>query len=222
MAIESASELAKSHRIAAAMKEDILAGKYPPGVKIRPEDIAKEFGASRSPVREALRMLEAYGLVNLVANTGAWIAKLSLAQCEEMYLVREHIDPLLLRLSIPLLTPECIIELENLTSKMENNSDAEVFLKLDREFHLLSYSGADTILLGPLVYRLWDITQHYRRVYTKLLAGNAFIHAHYEHYLLLLAIKNRDTEAAESILNGHIRRTRLELSNHPDIFLDNN
>lgn len=218
MSVSSESELATSHRIAASLKDDILAGKYPPGVRIRQEDIAEQFGASRSPVREALRMLEADGLVNLVAHTGAWIAQLSLAECEEMYQIRERIEPLLLRLSIPHLTKPKIDQLADLASQMEKNKEVEIFLKLDREFHLLSYSGAETSLLGEMVQRLWNTTQHYRRAYTRLLASDGFKPAHYEHHLLLTAILKHDVDDAERILFGHIRRTRLELAQHPDVF----
>ncbi len=218
MSVSSESELATSHRIAASLKEDILAGKFPPGVRLRQEDIAEQFGASRSPVREALRMLEADGLVNLVAHTGAWIAQLSLAECEEMYQIRERIEPLLLRLSIPHLTKSKIDQLADLAERMEKNKEVEVFLKLDREFHLLSYSGADTLLLGEMVARLWNTTQHYRRAYTRLLASDGFKPVHFEHHLLLSAILKNDVEDAERILFGHIRRTRLELAQHPDVF----
>ncbi len=218
MSVSSESELATSHRIAAALKEDILAGKFPPGVRLRQEDIAEQFGASRSPVREAFRMLEADGLVNLVAHTGAWIAQLSLAECEEMYQIRERIEPLLLRLSIPHLTKKKIDQLAELAEKMEKNKEVEVFLKLDREFHLLSYGGADTALLGEMVDRLWNTTQHYRRAYTRLLASDGFKSAHYEHHLLLSAMLKNDPEDAERVLFGHIRRTRLELAQHPHVF----
>ncbi len=218
MSVSSESELATSHRIAASLKEDILAGKYPPGVRVRQEDVAEQFGASRSPVREAFRMLEADGLINLVAHTGAWIAQLSLAECEEMYQIRERIEPLLLRLSIPHLTKAKIDHLADLASQMEKNKEVEAFLKLDREFHLLSYEGADTALLGEMVNRLWNTTQHYRRAYTRLLASDGFKPAHYEHHLLLSAILKNDVDDAERILFGHIRRTRLELAQHPGVF----
>jgi DNA-binding GntR family transcriptional regulator len=218
MSVSSESELATSHRIASLLKEDILAGKYPPGVRLRQEDIAEQFGASRSPVREALRMLEADGLVNLVAHTGAWITQLSLAECEEMYQIRERIEPLLLRLSIPHLTKAKLDQLADLASQMEKNKEVEVFLKLDREFHLLSYAGAETVLLGEMVQRLWNTTQHYRRAYTRLLASDGFRPAHYEHHLLLSAILKNDVEDAERVLYGHIRRTRHELSQHPNVF----
>lgn len=218
MSVSSESDLATSHRIAASLKEEILVGKYPPGTRIRQEDIAEQFGASRSPVREALRMLQAEGLINLVAHTGAWIAELSLAECEEMYQIRERIEPLLLRLSIPGLSEDQIKKLDEITQKLEKNKDIEAFLKLDREFHLLTYAGANTALLDEMVQRLWNTTQHYRRAYTKLLAGNGFKPAHYEHHLMLSAIKKKDLDDAERVLYGHIRRTRFELAQHPDVF----
>ncbi len=216
--IENESDLALSQQVANSLKEEILSGKYPPGVRIRQEDIAEQFGASRSPVREALRMLEAEGLINLVAHTGAWISKLNLAECEEMYQLRERIEPLLLRLSIPNISESIFAELQHLATQMELTTDVEVFLKLDRQFHLLSYSGAETVLVGEMVNRLWNTTQHYRRAYSQMMAASSFKPAHYEHFLLLAAIKKYDTDDAERILFGHIRRTRLELAQHPDVF----
>ena len=218
MAVSIEGDLATSHRIAASLREEILSGKFAPGTRILQEDIAEQFGASRSPVREALRMLDADGLVTLVANTGAWIAQLSLTECEEMYQIRERVEPLLLNSSMPNLTEESLDRLAILAHEMEANRDVENFLRLDREFHLLSYSGASTALLGDMVQRLWNTTQHYRRAYTRLLASNGFKTAHYEHHLLLAAITRGDTEDAERILYGHIRRTRLELAKHPEVF----
>jgi DNA-binding GntR family transcriptional regulator len=216
--VTNENDLALSQQIANSVREEILAGKYAPGVRIRQEDIAEQFGASRSPVREALRILEAEGLVNLVAHTGAWIADLSLQECEEMYQLRERIEPLMIRLSIPELDSQTITRLTELTVAMEKNKDVETFLKLDREFHLLTYSGAQTLLVGDMVNRLWNTTQHYRRAYSQLLAASSFKPAHMEHFLLLEAIKKGNCDDAERILYGHIRRTRLELSEHSDLF----
>lgn len=212
------ADLALSQQIANTLKEEILSGKYPPGIRIRQESIAEQFGASRSPVREALRILEADGLINLVAHTGAWISHLSLTECEEMYQLRERVEPLLLRLSIPHLTNVLISELQELVAKMEATTDVETFFRLDRQFHLLTYSSAETVLVGEMVNRLWNTTQHYRRAYSQMMATSSFKPAHYEHHLLLAAITKRDADDAERILFGHIRRTRLELAQHPDVF----
>src|SRR5690554_2391409 len=101
---------ASAHRIADGVRDSILAGELGPGERVRQEIIAARYGASRVPVREALRILEAEGLVTLVANTGAWVMQLSLAECEELYQVRERIEPLLLRFSMPGLSAEKIAE----------------------------------------------------------------------------------------------------------------
>ena len=218
MSVELLSHGAAGARIAAELREAILTGEYAPGDRVRQEDLADRHGASRVPVREALRMLEAEGLVTLVANTGAWVSTVSLAECEEMYQIRERIEPLLLRYNIPLLTEESIDDLERMALTMESSADVETFLALDREFHLSCYAAAETTVLGDTVLRLWNRTQHYRRAYTRLFRSEGDRSVHHEHHLLVSAIRRRDLDEAERVLAGHIRRTRLELARHPDVF----
>jgi DNA-binding GntR family transcriptional regulator len=157
-----------SGRIAGALREEILGGRYLPGERIRQEDIAARYGASRIPVREALAMLTAEGLVTLVANAGAWVTRLSAAECAEVYLIRERLEPLLLRMSLPLLDEAAIDRMGELATEMEEaagggNSDVDAFLRADREFHLASYRAADAGETGRIIHRMWNVTQHYRR-----------------------------------------------------------
>ena len=205
-------------RVADELRSAILHGAHPPGTRLRQEELAAQFGASRVPVREALRILESEGLITTVANTGAWIATLSLDECVELYQVRERIEPLLLRYSMPLLRDDQIGRLAELVEEMERARDVEEFLELDRAFHLGSYAGAQTSFLGPTVERLWNTTQHYRRAFTRLLDldGNRILHD--EHHMLVTAIREKDCEEAERVLLGHIRRTRLQLARHPEVF----
>jgi DNA-binding GntR family transcriptional regulator len=205
-------------RIATELREAILAGEHAPGARIRQEDLAGRHGASRLPVREALRMLEAEGLVTLVANTGAWVSTVSLAECEEMYQIRERIEPLLLRYNVPLLDDDAIDHLQLLADAMERSSDVEQFLRLDRDFHLSCYAAAETAVLGGMVLRLWNRTQHYRRAFTRMFRSEGDRSVHHEHQLLVSAIRRRDLDEAERVLAGHIRRTRLELARHPEVF----
>jgi len=207
-----------SARIAEQLRTAILRGEHPPGSRIRQEDLAERYGASRVPVREALRTLEADGLVTLVANTGAWVSRLSLAECDEVYQVRERVEPLLLRYAMPGITPAHVDQLEQLAIRMQQTSDVEEFLELDREFHLGSYASATTTVLGDLVGRLWNTTQHYRRAFTMLLDEHAARVVHDEHHMLVEAIRVGDGDDAERVLTGHIRRTRLSLGRHSEVF----
>ena len=205
-------------RIASELREAILSGQYVPGARIRQEDAADRHGASRVPVREALKILEAEGLVTLVANTGAWVSRLGLEECQEMYQIRERIEPLLLRYSIPALDAAAIDQLQRLADEMESSPDIEEFLRLDREFHLGSYAGAHTSVLGEMVEQLWNRTQHYRRAFTRVFRSEGDRSVHHDHQLLVHAIRRGDLDEAERVLHGHIRRTRLELARHPEVF----
>ena len=209
---------AASRRIAEGIRDEILHGVYQPGSRLRQEEIAERFGASRVPVREALKALEAEGLVTLVANAGAWVSRLTLAECEEVYQARERLEPLLLRYSAPHLTPQDLEQLDALARRMAETDDVAEFLRLDREFHMLSYSRADTLMLGDLVLRFWNTTQPYRRAYSLLMDAHSTRIVHDEHHLLVTALREGDIESAEQTIVSHIRRTRRMLAKHPEIF----
>ncbi|MCM3502539.1 GntR family transcriptional regulator [Microbacterium sp. P26] len=203
--------------IADVLREEILRGVHPPGTRIRQEDLAARHTTSRLPVREALRLLESEGLVTLVANSGAWVSRLTLAECEELYLVRERIEPVLLGLSAPLLTPADLDELDGLADLMEG-ADAEEFLVHDRAFHLLTYAPARTVMLSDTVVGLWNRTHHYRRAFVAAAHARHDGAAHHDHRLLVAALRRGDAEEAAHVLERHIRRTRIELERHPEIF----
>lgn len=208
-----------SERIADELRQSILSGELSPGERIRQEEIAEQFGASRIPVREALRILVTDGLVNMVSNSGAWVSSLTQEECSEQYQMRERLEPLLLRYNLPALTADDLARATDLVAAMKKAPDLETFMRLDREFHWITYSPVTTNILSELIERLWNTTQPYRRVFMQLVRGAGGIEVtHLEHELLLEAIKRGDSEEAESILHGHIRRTRIELDRHPEVF----
>lgn len=209
-----------SHRIADALRTAILDGGYLPGERIRQEDIAARSGASRIPVREALRLLQAEGLVTLVANSGAWVAKLTLAECAELYRIRERLEPLLLRASLPGLDGAALDRMAGLAGDMERaGDDVDAFLRANREFHLSSYAAAAPGETAKIIGKMWNSTQHYRREFTKIASRRAGLGVtHLEHRLLVDCLRRNDPDDAERVLVMHIRRTRLELSGHPEIF----
>jgi DNA-binding GntR family transcriptional regulator len=207
-----------SSRVAAYLREAILGGELKPGDRIRQEEVAARLGASRLPVREALRMLEAEGLTEHEPHKGARVPRLTHHEVDVIYRMRERLEPLALVESLPRLSSADHERLEEVQVRIEENGDLEKFLDLDREFHMLTYSGCTIDPLNQNITRLWNSTQHYRRAYVALGGRSRMWIVNAEHRLILDAVVRRDSCDAERYLEGHIRRTRIELSHHPEVF----
>jgi DNA-binding GntR family transcriptional regulator len=206
-----------SQRVADYLRDAILGGEIGPGQRVRQEEVAERFGASRLPVREALRMLEAEGLIEHETNKGARVPRLGMHEVDVIYQMRERLEPLAISESIPHLTEEDVHRLDHIQSQIETNFDVGRFLQLDREFHLLTYSGCPIDQLTAMVTRLWNSTQHYRRAFVSNSGPGRMWVINAEHRLLLDAIERHDATDAERYLGGHIRRTRVELARHPEV-----
>ena len=209
---------AASARVADHLRQAILRGEIRPGEWIRQEEIAERLGSSRLPVREALRILEAEGLTEHERHRGARVPSLSMHEVDVIYRMREQLEQLAIAESIPHLTDAAIRHLEDVQERIEANGDVGAFLELDREFHLQSYSGCRIEQLTGTVTRLWNSTAHYRRTFVTLTGPGRKWVINAEHRLLLDAIARRDVVDAERCLAGHIRRTRIELGRHPEVF----
>jgi DNA-binding GntR family transcriptional regulator len=208
---------AVSKQVADYLRDAILGGDIGPGERVRQEEVAERFGASRLPVREALRILEAEGLIEHERNKGARVPRLNMHEVDVIYQMRERLEPLALSESISYLTEDDILRLDHIQGQIETNSDVGRFLELDREFHLLTYSGCHIDQLTAMVTRLWNSTQHYRRAFVSSATPHRTWVINAEHRLLLDAIARRDSTDAERYLSGHIRRTRGELAKHPEM-----
>jgi DNA-binding GntR family transcriptional regulator len=207
-----------SQRIASDLREEILAGELAPGTWLRQDELAARLGSSRLPVREALRILESEGLTESLPNRGSRVPVLNLADVNTYYRMRERLEPLTLVESLPHLSEEQIARLESIQQEIEDNDDVTRFLTLDRAFHMTSYEACPSEHLLATTVRLWNSTQHYRRAFMLLADNHRTEIVNAEHRLILDAIRRRDAEDAERFLSGHIRRTRVELSAHPELF----
>ena len=197
--------------VADYVRSAIFDGRFAPGQHIRQELIARETGISRVPVREALRILASEGMVTLVANKGARVAKLSLAECRELYEIRENIEPMLIGMNTPYITPEVTEQLYAMVAAMETASPEE-FSRIDREFHDLTYSAHSGLVLGQMVHNLWDRTYYYRRAYILATFGQTGIQvSNVDHKLIAEAMARGDGEEAGAIMRYHVRRTRMHL-----------
>ena len=207
-------------RVTEAIRHLILSGALAPGSRIGQEELAARFNVSRIPVREALSRLESDGLVVLKPSSGAWVARLDLRECIEIYKIRERIEPLALSEAITYMSDENIASLEALIVAIERAPNDEEFLRLDREFHLACYRTKGIEQLGGMAERFWNTTQHYRRLFLQSVTRDNGWVIHAEHRLIVDAIRRRDAQGAGNVLHEHIRRTRFELERHAHLFPD--
>lgn len=202
------------------LRAEILSGALKPGQRIRQQAVAAQYNASRLPVRQALQQLQAEGLITLTAHVGARVAVLSRNELDEIYKIRERLEPLALTESIPRLSPQERKLIGEMADRMERigASDRTEWIILDRQFHLATYAGAPLPRLRQMIEGLWNATQHYRLAYTAL--SETIDLAHSEHRLLIEALDRCDTEDAARISEMHIRRTRLTLESRPELFAE--
>jgi DNA-binding GntR family transcriptional regulator len=201
------------------IREAILDGRLAPGVRIRQEELAQRFGTSRIPVRDALRQLESEGLITLKPNSGAWVSRMDYDEYSELYRLREVVEPFAIAQSAPNMTDAILQRLTELADELERSADDLTrWLELDRRFHLESYSAAPMPRVLAMCEAFWNQTQQYRRAHHSTLEGSRLELAHMEHQLILDALSRLDAQDAEARQRSHIRRTRIMLANHPELF----
>ncbi len=209
----------RSDDVAEWLRHAIADGRLRPGDRVRQEAIAAELGVSRIPVREALRRLEMEGLVVNPPHRTARVAALDFAECEEIYKMRERLEPLAVAESIAGITDEQVERAAELAEELkELQEDPSVWLAADRKLHLACYAGIRTSRLLDVIVGFWNTTQPYRRVLLTTFAERDFDLQHKEHELIIDALATRNVRAAEELMRVHMERSRLRLSRHQDLF----
>ena len=188
-----------------ALRERILRGDYPEGAPLRQDAIAAEFGVSRIPVREALRQLEAEGLVTINPHQGATVSSLSIDEVRELFELRALIESDLLRRAIPHLTPEDIQRAEEILAKYEEafrQGDVSAWGELNWEFHSTLLTPADRPLTMGVVESLQNQSDRYIRLQLSLTGGQT--RANEEHHAILDAVRDGEVDRACALLAAHI------------------
>ncbi len=198
--------------IAADIRKRILDGELTEGELIRQEVLAEEYDVSRMPVREALRGLDAEGLVNFTTNRGATVSKHSVQEIGEMFDLRILLEVDLFQRSIPLMNEEHFARCEEILMSLEDayqTGDVEKWGVLNTEFHAALYAAADRRLSSELVDRVNLQTDRYVRM--QLVLSNRRTTAKKEHRELVELSRTGDIEAACALLVKHISRTKNQL-----------
>ncbi len=196
--------------IADALREAIVQGIFQEGQSLRQDEIATQFGVSRIPVREALRQLEAEGLVTLYPNRGATVSALSPAEAQEICEIRIALETMAIQLAIPKLTELDLRKAAAILETTEQETDVARWAELNWEFHATLYAPADRPRLLTMIKTLHvNIDRYVRLQMVKMnyLERMRIAHASQtqkEHYQLLDACSKQDSKTAVKLLRRHI------------------
>jgi DNA-binding GntR family transcriptional regulator len=187
------------------LRDEIIRGDFVPGQYLRLEEIASRFDVSTMPVREALRDLEAEGLVTIFPHRGAIVTELSADELQDIYDIRVTLEEMATRLAVPLMTEDTLAELTSLVEQMENHvGDVATLVKLNHQFHLTLYAASGRRHLCELNRMLRYRVQHYLHLFTVEAESGQLPRTQEEHRAILAACKRGDAEQATAIIHDHV------------------
>jgi DNA-binding GntR family transcriptional regulator len=192
-----------SDQVKDRLLQAILAGEYPPGSRIVETRVAQELGTSQAPVREALRDLEALGLVQITAYRGARVRRPTRAELLEAYVIRTELETLAARLALARLPRPSFEALQGDVDEMQwavREGDAHAEALADARFHgrIVELSGNQTLV------RVWRHLEPFSRTYiTIFIPGADRARIAELHLPILLALRQRDANAVAEALAEH-------------------
>ncbi len=195
MAVAAADEL----------RRRILEGEFPGGYQLRQDALANDLGVSRIPIREALVQLESEGLVKSVAHRGAVVSELSVDEIEELFALRALLEPRLLRLSVPHLTPDDFAALDRILAEYGaemDSHDASRWGELNSALHMRLYERANQPRTAGIVASLLQGTDRYTRMQLSFTDGRP--RAQDDHTKLVALCRAGRIDEAAAVLAAHI------------------
>jgi len=192
------------------VREAIVGGEIAPGAVMSQVALADELGVSRTPLREALRMLQSEGLVDAQANRRVTVTPISATDLEELVVVRVTLETEAIRLSVERLEPEDIAALEGFLAQMihfAKEKDYERWQEPHTAFHrgLTAPAG---IRINTLLGQLSDHFERYRRVHIARSPKAWLVAGHRE---ILDAAKRGDRAESGRLLAGHLSATAFDV-----------
>ena len=192
--------------VADKLRDQIIRGEILEGAQLRQDAIASQYQVSRIPVREALRQLDAEGLIAIVPNRGAVVPALSPDDVEELFSIRALLEPEVLKLSIPHLTEEDFAEadavLREYISELRRDDHVSSWGRLNWQFHSILYSRANQPRFLAIIRNVNNSGERYTRLQLYLTHGMK--RANEEHHQILQFCRQRDVAQACKLLRRHI------------------
>lgn len=193
-------------RIAASIRNAIIDGRMLPGSRLTEQDLVAMLGVSRTPLREALLLLDSEGFINVLPRKGAVVSAITKEDVEEIYGAKSILEAAAAKLACDKITFETIEALSELTDEMEaainvERKDYRTLLNLNSEFHqMLSDTGGNK-RISQFIRNLRSQTLRYNYIY--LSHRSAIETSISDHRHMIEALKHRDKERIAQLIQDH-------------------
>lgn len=198
------------HEAYTYVRDRIMSGAYPAGMRLKPDVIAQDLVISRMPVREALRQLDSEGLVTSKPNRGVVVAALAAEDAEELIEACAVLEALSLRYAMPNLKGDTLDELKRLLERMDRaRGEPRVWLERHAQFHHFVDDASGRPKISELLRRIRNQLQPCTLQYIEAV-GREELEGH-EHHRLIEAFEAGDVDAAAECMRQHVREFRHAL-----------
>jgi DNA-binding GntR family transcriptional regulator len=189
-------------RISRVLADRIVRGELTPGLRLRQDHIAEEFGTSHVPVREAFRRLEAQGLAISEPRRGVRVASFDLKEVREVAEMRAALEVLALRHAAKHLTPAILDAAEEATREGDAAADVHAWEDANRRFHRLILAPCN---MNRLLASIDDLHAASARFLFSAWRSGWEKRTDHDHRAILLALRQGKTEEAAAILEKHVQ-----------------
>ncbi len=203
----------KRDLIAAELRRQISSGEIPRGSRMNQDELASRFSTSITPVREALSILQAEGVLTSEPNRGVRVATADLDQVRTVYLLRQLLEPYAMQRAVWHASPRDLhaaAELHRLMKTLEDAGDRAGYTEANREFHFAFYDRCDDAGLRTEIESLW---LRYPWDLLNVIERRSPI-SHEEHGRILDAARSGDLDEVAAATREHLRTGYLDLADH--------
>lgn len=186
------------------LRDQIATGAFRSGDQLRQENLAREFGVSVPPVREALKTLEAEGQAVYAPHRGYFVASMSFDELAENYRIRDLLETEAIQRAVPTIGRQEVARMREAIGDMERShrsEDLSALTAANRRFHFTLFETASMPRMADMIRVLWEQSDRYRSVYFSTQAHRRRVNA--EHRAIMTAVRKRDTEHAVGLLREH-------------------
>ena len=199
----------RSETILTSLRVDIQTGGWKPGERLNLDDLAALFGVSRMPVRDALKQLEAEGLVRILPHRGIEVSTLDAADIRELFGIRIILEQQAVQLSLPKLGKAQLRRMKTILQCMDRlKGRSDDWIALNAQFHGIINQASGWQKLLSMIQVLRINVERYVRLYIRMLGTEA---PQAQHWLLYEACIDGDAAAAKDIVGLHLNATADEL-----------